>query len=179
MKKDCKIALIVAVAENGVIGADNKIPWKCSSDMSYFRKMTMGKPVIMGRKTWDSLGKPLKGRTNIVISKNPDFEARGALRVTSIERALELGLKELKETGAREIMVIGGAGIYRQMLASPLICKIYKTEICLRVRGDSFFPSDEELRGLGFEEISRIFCKAGPKDQADMVFLVLEKVKKS
>ena len=170
--------MIVAVADNGVIGAGNKIPWKCSGDMKYFRKITMGKPVIMGRKTWESLDKPLAGRKNIVISQNPDFEVQGVFRVTSIDRALGLALREMKEAGGDEVMIIGGGTIYAQMLQNSLVCRIYKTQIHMEPQGDTYFWPDEELHKLGFAEVSRQFCKAGPKDQADMSFVVLEKTKK-
>jgi len=174
----CKIAMIVAVADNGVIGAGNKIPWKCSSDMKYFRKTTMGKPVIMGRKTWESLGRPLAGRKNIVISQNPDFEAEGAFRVTSIDRALGIALASLKEEGGAEVMIIGGGAIYEQVLQASLVCRIYKTQIHMEPSGDTHFRSDKELAALGFAEVSREFQKAGSKDEADMTFIVLEKAKK-
>ena len=137
----CKIALIVAVADNGVIGAGNEIPWKCSSDMQYFRKTTMGKPVIMGRKTWESLGRPLKGRTNIVISQNPDFELDGAFRVTSIDRALWRAFNAMKEARDDEIMIIGGGAIYDQFLKKALVCRIYKTQIHMEPEGDTFFQA--------------------------------------
>ncbi len=167
--------MIVAVADNGVIGAGNKIPWKCSSDMKYFRKATMGKPVIMGRKTFESLGKPLVGRKNIVISQNPDFEAQGVFRVTSIDRALGLALSSLKKEGGDEVMVIGGGAIYVQMLQNSLVCRIYKTQIHMEPQGDTHFWPDEELHRLGFVEVSREYREAGPKDEADMSFIVLEK----
>ena len=175
MTTKCTVSLIVAVADNGVIGAGNEIPWKCSSDMKFFRKTTMGKPVIMGRKTWESLKQPLKGRDNIVISQNPDFEAIGATRVTSIDRALDLAHRSLRKNNVDEIMVIGGGAIYAQMLQNHLSCRIYKTEIHLKPGGDTYFWSDEELRKLGYKEVSRTFHKAGPKDDADYSLVVMER----
>ena len=175
MANDCTISLIVAVADNGVIGAGNKIPWKCSSDMKFFRETTMGKPVIMGRKTWESLKQPLRGRKNIVISRNPEFDVEGATRVTSIDRALELAHRALGELDANEIMVIGGGAIYAQMLHNELSFRIYKTEIHLKPDGDTYFWPDEELHRLGYKEVSRTFLEAGPKDDADYSFVVLER----
>lgn len=175
MAQNCRIALIVAVADNGVIGEGNSIPWKCSSDMRYFRRVTMGKPVIMGRRTWQSLKGPLQGRENIVVSRDPAFEAPGAHRVTSIDRALALAMQSLKQSGAEEIMVIGGGTIYQQMLENSLACRIYKTEIHAQPEGDTRFPTADELRRSGFVETSREFHEAGPKDDADHSFVILER----
>lgn len=132
------LAMIVAVARNGVIGCDNKLPWHIPEDLKWFKENTMGKPMIMGRKTFESLGKPLPGRHHIVVSRNADFNYDNVTVVTSIEAAIEVAERSAVETGASEIMVIGGANIYRQML--PLVHKIYKTAVELEPEGDAYFP---------------------------------------
>lgn len=126
------ISLIVAMGSNRVIGRDNRIPWHLPADMRFFRKTTMGKPIIMGRRTYDSLGRPLPGRENIVMSRNPEFEASDCTVVGSIGEALN------EVDGAGEIMIIGGEELYRQFL--PLAQRIYLTEIEAEFPGDSYFP---------------------------------------
>lgn len=134
-----RIALIVAVARNRVIGADNRLPWKISADLKFFKATTMGKPIIMGRKTFASLGKPLPGRTNIVVTRDPDYAAAGAVVVHDPFDALAVGAAAARSNGAGEVMVIGGAEIYAQML--PLAHRLYVTEVDLAPPGDAFFPA--------------------------------------
>jgi dihydrofolate reductase len=130
------IALIVAVAENGVIGRDGKLPWRIPEDMKWFRERTAGRPLIMGRKTWESFPKrPLPGRTNIVITRDASYEADGAVVVTSLAAALDVAAGERPE----EIMVIGGAEIYRAAL--PLARRIYLTSVHGEIEGDTHFPA--------------------------------------
>jgi dihydrofolate reductase len=129
------IALIVAVAENGVIGRDGKLPWRIPEDMKWFRERTAGRPLIMGRKTWESFPKrPLPGRTNIVITRDASYTAEGAVVVTSLKAALDAAYGEDPE----EIMVIGGAEIYRAAL--PLARRIYLTSVHGEIEGDTHFP---------------------------------------
>jgi dihydrofolate reductase len=129
------IALIVAVAENGVIGRDGKLPWRIPEDMKWFRERTAGRPLIMGRKTWESFPKrPLPGRTNIVITRDASYKAEGAVVVTSLPAALDVAYGEAPE----EIMVIGGAEIYRAAL--PLVRRIYLTSVHGEIEGDTLFP---------------------------------------
>jgi dihydrofolate reductase len=171
-EKQCRVSLIVAVADNGVIGIDNKIPWKCSSDMKYFRQTTMGKPVIMGRKTWESLGKPLKGRENIVLTRNEDYEAQGASIASSRADALKLAASVTGEKGC-EAMIIGGKAIYDEFMGYA--DRIYYTIVHMHPEGDTFF---EKLSGLlqgGWTEVSRQEKTAGERDEADMSFIILEK----
>ncbi|MGD8175901.1 dihydrofolate reductase [Marinimicrobium sp. ARAG 43.8] len=131
------VALIVAAASNGVIGRNNQLPWRLPGDMKYFKEVTMGKPVIMGRKTHESIGKPLPGRLNIVVSRSLHRSQDSNLRwVTSVEEALALARRE--EPLAIEIMVMGGEQIYRQSL--PLADRVYLTRINLEVEGDAWFP---------------------------------------
>lgn len=127
-----KIALIAAMAANRVIGRDNQLAWRLPEDLQYFKRMTLGHHLIMGRKTWDSIGRPLPGRTTIVISRQPDFVAPGAQVAHSLEQALSLC------AGQDEVFVTGGAEIYRQAL--PLAQRIYLTELDAAIAGDAFFP---------------------------------------
>jgi dihydrofolate reductase len=126
------IALVVAVAENGVIGKGNALPWRLSADLRRFKALTLGHTVIMGRKTFDSIGKGLTGRRNLVVSRNPEFRPEGATRVPSLEAAFN----EAGPTG--EVFVIGGAEIYRQ--AIPVAEKIYLTLVHAAPEGDAHFP---------------------------------------
>jgi dihydrofolate reductase len=132
------IALIVAVARNGVIGRDNTLPWRLPADLKHFKATTLGKPIVMGRKTFESLGKPLPGRTNIVITRDESFSAHGAVVVHSIDEALRVADEVATRDGAGEIMVIGGAQIYKEAL--PLARTLYYTKVELDVEGDAFFP---------------------------------------
>jgi dihydrofolate reductase len=127
-----RIAMIAAMANNRVIGKDNQMPWHLPADLKHFKKVTLGKPVIMGRKTYQSIGKALPGRRNIVISRQSDALTADADWVQSIEQALALVQHEA------EVMIIGGAEIYRQVL--PLADTLYITDIDLSVEGDAFFP---------------------------------------
>lgn len=131
------IALIVAVANKGVIGADNQLPWRLPEDLRYFKQKTLGKPVIMGRKTYQSIGRPLPGRANIVVTRQPHWSAHPDLRVAGgLEEAIALAAEAMPE--ATEAMVMGGAEIYRQAL--PLAQRIYLTRVELEVPGDAHFP---------------------------------------
>ncbi len=135
------ISFVVAVAENGVIGRDGAIPWCVPSDLKIFRRLTMGKPVIMGRKTYDSIGKPLEGRDNIVVTRRADFSAAGVERAGSIAEALGIARARAALRGVDEIAVIGGAEIFAAML--PMAGRIYLTRIHARPAGDTFFPDPD------------------------------------
>lgn len=129
------VALVVAVAENGVIGRANALPWRLSADLRRFKALTLGHTVIMGRKTFESIGKGLTGRRNLVVSRNPEFRPDSATRVPSLDAALE----EAGPTG--EVFVIGGADIYRQ--AMPVAERIYLTLVHAAPEGDAYFPLPE------------------------------------
>ena len=120
-----RLALIAAVAENGIVGRDNKLPWHLSEDLKYFKRTTLGKPVVMGRKTWDSIGRPLPGRTNIVISRQPNLRLEGASVVADLPAALCLAEAIASLDGSDELMVIGGSEIYA--LALPMAQRLYLT----------------------------------------------------
>lgn len=165
------ISLIVAVAKNGVIGRDGDLPWRLSTDLKLFRRLTMGKPVVMGRKTWATLQrKPLDGRDNIVVTRDTGFAADGAIVVGSIDAAIETALEAAAARGADEIMVIGGAEIYRATL--PVADRIYLTEVAAEPDGDAHFPqlSSAEWRTVSEQSIDR-----GPKDEYAAVLKVLER----
>jgi len=130
------VALIVAVAENGVIGRDGKLPWRIPEDMKWFKARTEGRPMIMGRKTWESLPRrPLPGRTNIVVTRDASYKAEGAVVATSLAAALDVANGEAPE----EIMVIGGAEIYRASM--PFVRRIYLTSVHGEIEGDTYFPA--------------------------------------
>ena len=130
-----KITIIVAVAENDVIGSDNKLLWRLRDDMKNFKRLTVGHFVLMGRKTFESIGKPLKDRTNLVITRNPGFNVPGIIRFDSIAKALQYSLDEKQE----EVFIIGGGEIYREIL--PMADKIYYTKVHASPIGDTRFPS--------------------------------------
>lgn len=132
-----RIAFVVAVSRNGVIGRGGGLAWKISDDLKRFRALTIGKPVIMGRKTYDSIGHPLSGRANIVVSRSMPHTA-GVLVARSIDEALRLAEEAARGLGSDEIAIIGGADIFRELLARA--DRIYLTEIEAAVEGDVFFP---------------------------------------
>ena len=127
------ISLIVAIGKNNVIGDKNTIPWKLPADIRYFKEKTMGKPVVMGRKTFESIGKPLPGRENIIITRDPDYKAEGCTVVHSVDEAVKAA------EGSEELMVIGGAQIYKEFF--PIANKLYITNIDKEFEGDTYFPS--------------------------------------
>jgi dihydrofolate reductase len=133
-----EIVLHVAVARNGVIGRAGGLPWRLSTDLRRLKALTTGKPIIMGRKTWDGLGRPLPNRFNIVITRYPDFAAPGAAVVTSLDEALELARGRARADGTDQICVIGGGEIFR--MALPLADRLYLTEVLADIDGDTHFP---------------------------------------
>lgn len=128
-----QISIIVAVSDNGVIGKDNQLIWRLPDDLKRFKRLTLGHPMIMGRKTYDSIGKPLPGRTSIVISRNPDLAIEGVLVANSLSEAIE----KARLTGTDEAFIIGGGNIYEQSL--DMADKIYLTEVHTVIQGDTFF----------------------------------------
>jgi dihydrofolate reductase len=155
------IILVAAVAENDVIGQGGGLPWRLKSDMAHFRVATMGKPVVMGRKTFLSIGKPLKGRTNIVVTRDRSFTAPGVLVVGSVETALAVARGDALRRGADAIAIIGGADIYAQTL--PLADRLVITRVHLRPAGDTKFPTiDPAVWG----EAACSEHPAGPDDAA-------------
>ena len=160
-----RLSLIVACAENNIIGKDNQMPWHLPADLAYFKKITLGKPIIMGRKTFESIGRPLPGRQNIVISRNPDFSAEGVDVVGSVDQALAL------VQGVEEIMVIGGGAIYAHCL--PAASRLYVTHIKADIDGDTRFPDfDREQTWL---KTSSELRPADEKNLYDLDFCVYER----
>ncbi len=137
-----KIAMIAAVAENNAIGIDNKLPWYLPGDLRYFKAVTMGKPIIMGRKTFESLKRPLPGRTNIVMTRDQSFEHEGVRVVRSLSEATSLAENIAMIDGVSELMIIGGEQIYRQAL--PQAERLYLTRVSQAFTGDAFFPTLNE-----------------------------------
>jgi dihydrofolate reductase len=129
------ISLLVAAAENNVIGTDNRLPWHLPKDLKYFKNLTWGMPVVMGRKTFESFNKPLAGRRNIVITRQPDWKREGLVVVNNLPSALQAA----KDTDAREVFVIGGGEIFREIL--PQAGRIYLTRVHSLVNGDVYFPA--------------------------------------
>ena len=165
-----KISLIVAVAENGVIGRNGALPWHVPSYLKSFRLLTIGKPVVMGRKTYDSIGKPLPGRDNIVVTRDAGFSAGGTERAASVDDALDIARRKATERGVDEIMVIGGAEIFA--LTLPLADRIYLTRIHARPDGDVTFPEPDP--GI-WREVSRSPLPPDARDDATATLLILER----
>ena len=159
------ISLVVAVSRNGVIGRDGELPWHLSSDLKLFKAITLGKPIIMGRKTWESLPrKPLPGRLNIVISRKAGFEAAGATVVQSLEKALAVA------GPVEEIAVIGGGEIYKLFL--PRADRVYRTDVGVDVQGDTLFPA---LAASDWIETSSETHPQGPNDSASFALRIFDR----
>lgn len=164
------ISLIVAVAENGVIGKDGQLPWRLSSDLKTFRRLTMHKPLIMGRRTFQSIGKPLDGRDNIVVTRDPFFSHPGVSTTESVADAITLARVLALTSGADEIMVIGGAEIYASVLDRAN--RIYMTRVHASPEGDRIFP---DLDLSNWTEVSREALPRGPKDEFASTLIVYER----
>ncbi|MCB1863908.1 MAG: dihydrofolate reductase [Chromatiales bacterium] len=160
-----RIALIVATDRNGLIGARNGLPWRLPADMAHFRELTIGKPVIMGRRTFESLREPLPRRTNIVVTRNPAFRADGAVVVIDLDAALAAA------GAVPEVMIIGGAQIYA--MALPLATRIYRTEIDAAFQGDTWFP---DLDRRQWRETLRETHTADAKNPHRYSFITLERL---
>ena len=133
------LILVAAVAENGVIGRAGGLPWRLKSDMQHFRKVTMGKPVVMGRKTYLSIGKPLVGRTNIVVTRDPSFSAQGVVVADNLDAALDVGHGDALRRGVDTVAVIGGADIYSQLIS--IATRLEITLVHAQPLGDVVFPA--------------------------------------
>jgi dihydrofolate reductase len=167
------LSAIVAVSENNVIGMDSGLPWRLSNDLKWFRQTTMGKPIIMGRKTFESLPKILPGRTNIIITRDPGYQIEGAIVTHSLEAAIEAAKSLENEGSSDEVVIIGGAEIYRQSL--PFLDRIYLTRVHADVAGDTYFP-DLELENWSEDFTER--HEKSEKDAYDHSFTILNKVNK-
>ncbi|SCY69869.1 dihydrofolate reductase [Microvirga guangxiensis] len=164
------LILVVAVAENGVIGRDNQLLWRIRTDLKRFRELTMSKPMIMGRKTFESIGKPLPGRETIVLTRDSGFSAPGIHVVHGWDQAVSKGEELATAMGAGAIAVVGGAEIYR--IALPHVQTIYLTEVAASPAGDAFFPPVD--RSL-FRETARISHPKSPDDEHPFTFIDFER----
>jgi dihydrofolate reductase len=165
-----RISIIVAAAENGVIGVGGGLPWRMSSDLKTFRRLTMGKPIIMGRKTFQTLKKPLDGRDNIVVSRDPNFAPLGATVVDSLTDAITLGQMLALSKGEEEILIIGGAEIYRAAL--PRASRIYLTRVHAAPEGDVFFAP---LEPADWVEVSSEPLPKTDRDEFAATLVVLDR----
>jgi dihydrofolate reductase len=167
--KKIPVALIVAMSNNRVIGRNNALPWHLSEDLKYFKRTTLGKPVIMGRKTFESIGRPLPGRANIIVSRS-GFTADNISVVSSLEEALTLAESIAYTDDAEEVMVIGGAELYAHAL--PVAQRLYLTLVDAEIEGDAFFPA---LNNDEWKEISREDHAAIEPNPYNYSFRLLEK----
>ena len=160
-----KISMIAAMTDERVIGIENRLPWKLPNDMKWFRQHTLGKPIIMGRKTFESFGaKPLLDRTNIIITRDESYQAKDSIVVHSIEEALQAAGE------VNEVMIIGGASFYAQML--PRTDRLYLTYVHTKIEGDAWFP---EIDFSEWQEVQRIDCEADEKNALAHSFVILDR----
>jgi dihydrofolate reductase len=165
------LVLVAAVADNGVIGRAGALPWRLKSDLEHFRALTLGHPIVMGRKTYQSIGRPLPGRTNMVVSRDRGFAAAGVLAAETLEAAMMAARGDALRRGVDAIMVIGGADIYAQ--AMPLASRLEITRVHASPEGDTRFP---EIDGRRWRETARTDVPAGPQDDAAITFVSYERV---
>jgi dihydrofolate reductase len=158
------ISLIVAMAQNGVIGRGSALPWRLPADLKHFKELTLGKPILMGRKTYESIGRPLPGRANLVLTRDPDWHAAGVIAVHSVEEALR------QTRTCDELVAIGGAEIYRLLL--PLARRIYMTHVHADIAGDTYFPAFDPAQ---WDDLD---CQTHPADERHaypVTFVTLER----
>ena len=165
------ISLVVAVAENGVIGRDGQLPWRMPSDLKVFRRLTMGRPIIMGRRTFASIGKALDGRDNIVVTRDATFQAPGVIVAASLQEALDAAKRVARARAVDEIMIIGGAEIFA--LALPLAHRVYLTRIHANPPGDIVFPA---LDAAHWSETKREPISPDPRDEHEATLTIYERV---
>lgn len=168
------LSMIVATADNNIIGKDNDMPWHLPADLAYFKKVTLGKPIVMGRKTYESIGRALPGRRNIVISRDENYQPQGKGSevvdvVTSVEQALALVTNG--EEAVAEVMVIGGGAIYKHCL--PTADRLYVTHINAVIDGDTAFPHYDDG---SWQKVSSELCQSDEKNAYDLNFCVYQRV---
>ncbi|MBL0258994.1 MAG: dihydrofolate reductase [Bacteroidetes bacterium] len=159
------ISIIVALSANNVVGINNQLPWKLSADLKRVKGLTMGHHIIMGRKTYESIGRPLPGRVNVVITRNSDFNAEGCILASSLAEALKISKSD------PEVFIFGGGEIFREAL--PHVSKIYMTKVHHSLEGDTYFPL---LDPSHWKEIEKVEFKADEKNEYDYSFITLEKI---
>jgi dihydrofolate reductase len=172
MKGGKKVVLVAAIGENGVIGRDGTLPWRLKSDLQHFRKLTLNHPVIMGRKTYESIGKSLKDRTNIVLTSDLSLRAPGAVLATSLDAAFAFARQEAERRGVDEIMVIGGADVFADTMAAADRLEI--TRVHAQPEGDTLFPPIDPQQ---WHEVRREPHRRGPDDEADFTILSYERIR--
>ena len=163
-----KLIAVVARAQNGVIGVGNGLPWRLSSDIKRYRARTWGRPMIMGRRTWESIGRPLPGRETVVVTRRIGYAAPGAHVASSLEESLAIARRLTGEMGVDEIIVAGGEEIYRALLDRTALIEL--TEVALELEGDAYFPAIDPGQ---WQEIARETPPRGEKDEADFAFVTL------
>jgi len=161
------ISIIVAKSKNNVIGIKNQLPWHLSDDLKHFKKITLNHPIIMGRKTYESIGRPLPQRTNIIITRNSDYQVDGSIVVSSLQKAIELASSKNEE----EIFIIGGGELFKETIS--LANKIYLTEVDVILEGDAFFPSIDSSE---WKEIKRLDFKKDSTNEYDFSIIELVKI---
>ncbi len=164
------IVLIAAVARNGAIGAHNALPWRLPSDLKRFKALTMGKPLIMGRRTFDSIGRPLPGRETIVVTRAAGYTRDGVAVAHDVESALRLGEERARAAGVAEVVVAGGGEIYAQTIDRA--GRLYVTEVDLAPECDARFPS---IDPTVWREVAREACVSGPHDEANFIFVTYDR----
>ena len=165
------LVIVVAVAENGVIGREQLLPWRIPGDLKHFKAVTMGKPLVMGRKTYESIGKPLPGRTNLVLTRDQDWRAEGVIVAHSLEEILRLANEDANKTGANEIAIIGCSSLFEELL--PSVSKIELTEVHASPEGDVYFPQYDRT---SFRETRREGPMQGEKDEYAYSVVTLERI---
>ena len=171
---DLPLVIVAAVARNGVIGDGEKLPWRLPGDLRRFKALTMGKPMIMGRKTWRSIGRPLPGRETIVVTRDRGFRAEGVQVVHSIDDALALGQARARAMGADAVVLAGGGDLYAQLI--DRVDRLYLTLVDLDVTGVTRFPAIDPAK---WKETARESCPAGPGDDAGFSFVTFERCDRS
>jgi len=161
------LSIIVAMSENRVIGANNQLPWHLPEDLKYFKRITMGHPIIMGRKTFESIGRPLPGRANIVVTRQPDWSVPGVIVAANIEDALR---QAVREDADQEVFIIGGGELFRQTLNK--VSRLYLTQVHAHVDGDAFFPDFQREQ---WREVERVDYDSDQKNPHDYSFIVLDR----
>jgi dihydrofolate reductase len=170
MRAGKKVVLVAAIGENDVIGRQGGLPWRLKSDLQHFKRVTLNKPVIMGRKTWDSIGRPLKDRTNIVLTSDLSLSAPGTVMATSLDAAFGVARADADKRGADEIMVIGGGDVFAAVMADADRLEI--TRVHASPEGDAYFPPIDPQQ---WREVHREKHARGPDDETDFTILTYER----
>jgi dihydrofolate reductase len=168
--RDVRLVLVAAVARNGVIGANGGLPWRLSSDLKRFKALTWGKPLVMGRKTFASIGRALPGRDTLVVTRDPAFASPGVFVAHNLDAGLDLAAERARAAGAEDIIIAGGGEIYAQTIARA--SRLFITEIALDAEGEARFPP---INPREWREVKRETGERGPRDDADFAFVEYER----